>query len=61
MSNQFPEPTFTPPDDLSDLTYELSGDQYLYFVGEPRDVSPVWHRYMLIDGSFVDITPDVQK
>lgn len=59
-SKQFLDPAFTPPEDLGD-TYELPDDGYLYFVGVPKDTPPVWRRYMLVDGVWVDITPDVQE
>ena len=56
---QFEEPTFTPPDDLSDLTYELPDEGFLYFVED--NTSPVWRCYALIDGAFVDVSADEQE
>jgi len=61
MGERFPDPTFTPPDLPESATYELSLDGLLYFSGDSRDVAPVWRRYTLIDGSFVEITVNEQE
>lgn len=61
MSSQFPDPTFTPPDLPESATYELSLDGWIYPSGDSRDVAPVWRRYALIDGSFVETTANEQE
>lgn len=61
MSSQFPDPTFTPPDLPESATCELSLDGWIYLSGSPRDAAPVWRRYSLIDGSFVEITTNEQE
>lgn len=56
----FPDPTFTPPD-LPESACEFPDDERLYFVERVRDVLPVWRRYTLIGGLFVEIAADEQK
>lgn len=61
MGEQFPDPTFTPPDLPESATYELSLDGWICLSISPRDVAPVWRRYTLIDGSFVETTANEQE